>query len=211
LLMVQVTEQEGTSRVKFIERPRRVKVSADGRGVVSHAGTGMLRELAFDTGLVVGVSGALADTYAGPWVHAPGRVFADLAVAIADGGDCVSHIKVLGDRHQVVGPVASMPTTWRLLDRIDAEHLPRVRAARAAARARAWQAGVSPDLSGLLADRFRCHDHDCPFGEGERGQDLEEDLRHASVVGVAGPPGGLRRGRVGRVAPPGQCWVKHRR
>lgn len=136
--------------MKLSGRPRRVKVSADGRGVVSHAGTGMLRELAYDTGLVAGVTWALADTYGGPWVHAPGRVFADLAVAIADGADCVSHIEVLGDRHQIVGPVASMPTTWRLLDRIDVVHLPRVVAARAAARARAWAAGAGPDLSGLL-------------------------------------------------------------
>src|SRR5918997_438424 len=131
--------ERGTSRVKLIERPRRVKVSADGQGVVSHAGTGMLRELAHDTGLVAGVSAALADTYAGPWVHAPGRVFADLAVAIADGADCVSHIGGLGDRHEVAGPVASMPTTWRLLDRIDVVHLPRVAAA-----------GAAPDLAGLL-------------------------------------------------------------
>jgi hypothetical protein len=140
--------------VKGIERPRRVKVSADGEGVVSHAPTGMLRELAHDTGLVAGVSVALADTYGGPWVHAPGRVFADLAVAIADGADCVSHIAVFGDQHEVVGPVASMPTTWRLLDRIDAVHLPAVRAARAAARTRAWQAGAGPDLTGLLQIDF---------------------------------------------------------
>jgi DDE family transposase len=154
LSKVQVAEQEGTSRVKLIERPRRVKVSADGMGVVSHAGVGMLRELAYDTGLVAGVTSALVDTYRGPWVHAPGRVFADLAVAIADGADCVSHIGVLGDRHQVVGPVASMPTTWRLLDRIDAEHLPRVAGARAVARDRAWQAGAGPDLTGLLQIDF---------------------------------------------------------
>jgi hypothetical protein len=114
----------------------------------------MLRELAYDTGLVGGVSTVLADTYAGPWVHAPGRVFADLAVAIADGADCVSHIEVLGDRHEVVGPVVSMPTTWRLLDRIDAVHLPRVAAARAVARERAWAAGAGPDLTGLLQIDF---------------------------------------------------------
>jgi hypothetical protein len=140
--------------VKRIERPRRVKVSADGVGVVSHAGVGMLRELAYDTGLVAGVSGALVDTYAGPWLHAPGRVFTDMAVAIADGADCVSHIEVLGDRHEVAGPVASMPTTWRVLDRIDAVHLPRVQAARAAARERAWAAGAAPDLTGLLQIDF---------------------------------------------------------
>jgi hypothetical protein len=114
----------------------------------------MLRELACDTGLVTGVSQALADTYAGGWQHAPGRVFADLAVAIADGADCVSHIEVFGDQHQVCGPVASMPTTWRVLDRIDAAHLPGVRAARAAARERAWAAGAAPDLTGLVQIDF---------------------------------------------------------
>jgi hypothetical protein len=140
--------------MKRSERSRRVKVSADGTGVVSHAGVGMLRELAWDTGLVSGISTALADTYAGPWQHAPGRVFTDLAVVIADGGDCVSHIEVFGDRHEVCGPVASTPTTWRMLDRVDPAHLPRVRAARAAARQRAWAAGATPDLTQLLRIDF---------------------------------------------------------
>lgn len=151
---VRVPEREGTSRVKRSKRSRRVKVSADGTGVVSHAGVGMLRELAQDTGLVAGVTAALADTYAGPWQHAPGQVFADMAVAIADGGDCVSHIEVFGDRHQVCGPVASMPTTWRMLDRIDDAHLPGVLTARAEARERAWTAGAGPDLAGLLQIDF---------------------------------------------------------
>jgi hypothetical protein len=154
LLRVQVLEREGTSSVKGSKRSRRVKVSADGVGVVSHAGVGVLRELAGDTGLVDGVTAALADTYAGPWQHAPGRVFADMAVAIADGADCVSHIEVFGDRHEVCGSVASMPTTWRMLDRIDAQHLPGVRAARAAARERAWTAGAAPDLTGLVQIDF---------------------------------------------------------
>lgn len=114
----------------------------------------MLRELARDTGLVKDVTAVLAGTYAGPWQHAPGQVFADLAVAIADGGDCVSHIEVFGDQHQVCGPVASMPTTWRLLDRIDPARLPGIRAARAAARERAWAAGAGPDLTGLLRIDF---------------------------------------------------------
>src|SRR5262245_40794591 len=146
--------ERGTSRVKRSKRSRRVKVSADGAGVVSHAGVGMLRELARDTGLVAGVTAVLADTYAGPWQHAPGQVFADMAVAIADGGDCVSHIEVFGDRHQVCGPVASMPTAWRMLDRIDPTHLAGVRAARAAARERAWAAGAGPDVTGLLQIDF---------------------------------------------------------
>ncbi len=126
---------------------RRVKVSADGRGVVSHAGVGLLREMAEFTGLSDGVSAALIDTYRGVPVHPPGRVFTDLAVAVADGADAISGIAVLADRSDLCGAVASMPTTWRVLDRIDAEHLPAVRHARAAARATAWAAGAGPDLS----------------------------------------------------------------
>ena len=47
-----------------------------------------------------------------------------------------------------------MPTAWRLLDRIDEPHLERVRAARAAARERAWQAGAAPDPAGELRIDF---------------------------------------------------------
>lgn len=108
-----------------IEGFGRVKVSADGKGVVSHAGVGLLREMAEKTGLVDVVSAALIGTYKGLPVHAPGRVFADLAVAVADGGDPISGIAVLGDRQELFGPVASMPTTWRVLDRIDAKRLGR--------------------------------------------------------------------------------------
>ena len=60
-------------------------MSADGRGVVSHAGTGMLRELAELTGLSARVTAVLADTYRGPWTYAPGALFADLAAAVAAG------------------------------------------------------------------------------------------------------------------------------
>ena len=133
---------------------RRVKVSADGRGVVSHAGTALLRELATGTGLADGVSRALLDTYRGFPLHMPGQVFADLAVVIADGADAVSGIGVLRDREALFGPVASMPTAWRLLDRIDEAHLPRVRAARAAARERAWEAGAAPEPGSELRIDF---------------------------------------------------------
>ena len=130
----------------------RVKVSADGQGVVSHAGVGMLREVADLSGLSAQVTAALADTYRGPWIHAPGDVFADLAAAVADGADCVDGVgQLLGDREQVFGPVASTTTLWRCVDeRIDAAHLPAIRAARSHARARAWAAGAAPDHDGWL-------------------------------------------------------------
>jgi DDE family transposase len=147
-LKVRDLEREGTSQVKSSNLVPRVKVSADGAGVVSHAGVGLLREVAEYTGLVDAVTGALIDTYRGVPVHAPGRVLADLAVAVADGADAISGIAVLTDRTDLFGPVASVPTAWRLLDRIDADHLPAVRAARATARERAWAAGAGPDLTG---------------------------------------------------------------
>src|SRR5881394_2274619 len=152
--MIDNPLQEGTSEVNRSGRRHRVKVSADGRGVVSHAGTALLRELATETGLAGAVSGALLDTYRGLPLHMPGQVFADLAVAIADGADAVSGIGVLRDRQALFGPVASMPTAWRLLDRIDEPHLERVRAARAAARERAWEAGAAPDWADELRIDF---------------------------------------------------------
>lgn len=132
--------------MKIIAVGSRVKVSADGRGVVSHAGMGLVRELADRTGLSTQVTAALTDTYKGRWVYAPGAVFADLAAAVADGADCIDGVgQLCGDREHVFGAKASTTTMWRLVDeRIDAVHLPGVRDARAAARASAWAAGAAP-------------------------------------------------------------------
>jgi len=147
---------EGTPQVKGNKGSRRVKVSADGQGVVSHAGVGLLREMAEYTGLVDGVTAALIEAYAGVPVHAPGRVFTDLAVAIADGADAVSGIAVLADRAELFGPVASMPTAWRVLDRVDTDHLDAVHRARSEARERAWAAGAGPDRTWAVSRRPSC-------------------------------------------------------
>ncbi len=130
----------------------RVKVSADGHGVVSHAGMALVRELADRSGLSAQVTAALADTYRGPWVYAPGEVFADLAAAVADGADCIDAVgQLCGDREHVLGAKASTTTMWRLVDeRIDAAHLPGVRGARTAARTAAWAAGAAPVPGGWL-------------------------------------------------------------
>ena len=119
-----------------------------------------MREMAEYTGLVDAVTTASADTYRGPWLHPPGRVFTDLAVAVADGADAITGIAVLGDREDLHGPVASVPTTWRVLDRVDDDHLQDVQIARATARARAWAAGAGPDL-----DRELLLDFDAPVGQ----------------------------------------------
>lgn len=140
--------------MKSNRRARRVKVSADGAGLVSRAGTLLLRELCVDTGLVQGWTEELLDTYKrAPTVHAPGQVLADLAVMIADGGDALSHLGVLRDQGKLFGAVASEATAWRAVERVDAAHLDRLRTVRAAARERAWAAGAGPDLgAGLTID-----------------------------------------------------------
>ena len=114
----------------------------------------MWRELSEYTGLVEGWTAALLDTYrTAPAVHAPGQVLADLAVTIADGGDALSHLAALRDQDKLFGAVASDPTAWRVVDRVDAEHLERLRTVRAQARERAWAAGAGPDLTaGLTID-----------------------------------------------------------
>lgn len=133
--------------MKRIPGTGRMKVSADGQGVVSHAGVGTLRELAERTGLVAGLFAPLLGSYKGPPIHQPGQVLTDLAVAVADGAINISGVQTLTDRQDVFGPVASMPTAWRVLDRVTEVRLPGIRAARAEARTAAWAAGAGPDLA----------------------------------------------------------------
>jgi hypothetical protein len=44
-------------------------------------------------------------------------VLRDLAVVLADGGDCLSDLAVLRDQPELFGPVASAPTAWRVIER----------------------------------------------------------------------------------------------
>ena len=84
-------------------------MSADGRGLVSQAGSVLLRETMRVTGLGRGLSQNLARWRAPRAVHDPGKVIADLAAAVALGGDCLADIAVLRERPQLAGPVASDP------------------------------------------------------------------------------------------------------
>ena len=91
-------------------------VSADGEGVVSHAGLVLLRQLADKGGLTGGLSGVLASERL--LIHDRGRVMADLACAIAEGSTVISDFRVLADQKELCGQVASVPTTWRTLSEI---------------------------------------------------------------------------------------------
>lgn len=74
---------------------------------------------------------------------------ADLACAIADGAEVISDFRVMGDQHELFGPVASVPTCWRTLEEIASDGsrvLARMTVAVNVARRRAWAAAVArPD------------------------------------------------------------------
>jgi len=118
--------------------PRGLEVTSGGTGVVSHAGLVLLRELADRTGLTAGLPSPRGG-------HDRGRVFADLACAIADGARVISDFRVMGDQRELFGPVASVPAAWRVLKEAAAGTIPARRKVTAAvnkARRHAWaQAG----------------------------------------------------------------------
>jgi hypothetical protein len=115
-------------------------VSPDGKGLVSQAGAVLLWETIRVTGLGRGLSQALDRWRAPRAVHDPGKIVADLAAAVALGGDCLADIAVLREQSDLAGPVASDPVVSRLVA-VLAGDLPRalkaIRSAHAAARERA--------------------------------------------------------------------------
>jgi Transposase DDE domain group 1 len=120
---------------------RGLDVTADGEGVVSHAGLVLLRQVADKTGLTGGLSGALASERL--LIHDRGRVMADLACAIADGSEVISDFRVMADQKELFGLVASVPTVWRTLSEIGEGGpgtLARISAAAYEARCRTWVA-----------------------------------------------------------------------
>ncbi|MFF3518963.1 IS1380 family transposase [Streptomyces sp. NPDC002573] len=132
------SQQEGTFCVHTTGSRPKLVVSADGRGVVSHARSRLLADLADVTGLTGAFTDALRRLRPHGTGHAPGRIAVDLAVMLADGGEAIADLALLRDQTEVFGPVASTPTAWRLLADIDPAALARLRSARAAAREVAW-------------------------------------------------------------------------
>src|SRR4051794_19790911 len=128
-------------------RPVTVEVSADGAGLVSHAGSALLARVADKLGLTKALSlrlGAIKQRRRG---HDPGRVIRDLAVMLAGGGECVSDLGAVRDQQALFGPVASDSTAFRVIDRVaaDAALLDALRAAHARARERFWELHGAPE------------------------------------------------------------------
>jgi hypothetical protein len=138
-------------------RDFKVVVVPDGEGLVSHAGSALLAQVADKTGLTVALSSGLSGLKQRRSGHDQGHVIRDLAVMLGDGGDCLADLGAVGDQESLFGGVASAPTAFRLVDRIarDPEGLEWLRAAHAQARARVWKLAGAPqrltiDLDGTL-------------------------------------------------------------
>jgi hypothetical protein len=87
-------------RVQATNSSSRVEVTTEGVGVVGHAGAALLRELADR----VGLTAALGWRGSQGRRHPDAAVLRDLAVMLADGGDCLSDLAVLGDQPELFGP-----------------------------------------------------------------------------------------------------------
>jgi len=79
--------------------------------------------------------------------HDPGRVIRDLAVMLADGGECVSDLGAQRDQEGLFGPIASDSTAFRVIDRVASEpgSLEELRLAHARARERFWELHGAPE------------------------------------------------------------------
>jgi len=63
---------------------------------VSHAGSALVAGVADKTGLTRALSAALGEPGLGAGSHDRGRVICDLAVMLADGGDCLADLRAVG-------------------------------------------------------------------------------------------------------------------
>jgi hypothetical protein len=107
-------------------------------GLIPAVGVPLLRLLAQESGLRVGLSKALQRKDFHP-VHDRGQVMTDVAVALAHGATNVTAATAVFAQAAIVcGPVPSSATVWRVFDDLDGPALARVAAARAVQRRKVW-------------------------------------------------------------------------
>ena len=131
-----------------------VEVTSDGAGLVSHAGSALVAQVADKLGLTRALSLGLAQVKQRRRGHDPGRVIRDLAVMLADGGECVSDLGAVREQDALFGAVASDSTAFRMIDRVASEPglLDALRVAHAQARARFWELHGAPERLTLDVD-----------------------------------------------------------
>jgi len=157
-----------------------VEVTTDGTGLVSHAGSALLGQVADKVGLTGALSLRLAGLKQRRRGHDPGCVVRDVAVMLADGGECVADLGAQRDQDALFGPVASDSTAFRVIDKVASTPglLEAVLVAHARARARFWE------LHGAPARLTRRDPGHGAFGEGAGGRELQGRLRVPSHAGV---------------------------
>jgi hypothetical protein len=178
-----------------------VDVTADGAGLVSHAGSALLAQVAHKTGLTRALSRQLAGLRQRRGGHDPGDVVRDLAVMLADGGDCLADLRAVRDQQALFGPVASDATAFRVIDAIarDPQGLRRLRAAHARARERAWALIGAPTRLTIDLDATLITSHsekEGAAGTFKRGFGFHPMLAYAHETGEA-LGGELRPGNAG--------------
>ncbi|HEX8156874.1 MAG TPA: IS1380 family transposase [Solirubrobacteraceae bacterium] len=124
-----------------------VEVTSDGEGLVSHAGSALLAQVADKSGLTRALSVRLAGLKQRASGHDPGRVVRDLAVMLADGGDCLADLGAVRDQDALFGAVASDSTAFRVVDKIASTPglLDALADAHARAREHVWAQIGAPD------------------------------------------------------------------
>jgi Transposase DDE domain group 1 len=131
-----------------------VEVTSDGEGLVSHAGSALLAQVADKSGLTQALSVRLADLKQRRSGHDPGRVLRDLAVMLADGGDCLADLGAVREQDALFGVVASDSTAFRIIDAIASTPglLDAVADAHARAREHVWAQTGPPERVTIEVD-----------------------------------------------------------
>jgi len=131
-----------------------VEVTADGEGLVSHAGSALLAQIADKSGLTQALSVRLEAIKQRQSGHDPGRVVRDLAVMLAAGGDCLADLGAVRDQDALFGAVASDSTAFRVVDRIASTPglLDALADAHARAREHVWQLTGAPERVTIEVD-----------------------------------------------------------
>ncbi|MGH2866646.1 MAG: transposase [Solirubrobacteraceae bacterium] len=177
-------------------------MTADGDGLVSHAGSALLAQVADKTGLTRALTAVLAEPGLRAGSHDRGRVIRDLAVMLADGGDCLADLRAVGDQAVLFGQTASPSTAFRVIDRIASTPglLDAVGEAHARARARVWKLTGAPERLTIDLDATLITAHsekDQAAGTFKGGYGFAPMLAYGDQTGEA-LAGELRSGERGR-------------
>jgi hypothetical protein len=180
--------KKGIFMVKPTTTRPRLEVTAGDQRIVNHVGARLVADVAEVVGLRAALSAAMAPTKRRRGGHDRGRVLVDLAVALADGGETISDLAVLGDQPALFGDVASSSTAWRTLDAVGPGQLDAIAAARAEARARAWALGADPgfyvvDLDATLVNSHS--DKECAAGNYKGGFGFYPLVAYLDATGEA--------------------------